>query len=337
MVLATAMLGLAGSLASELGTEFIPRLNEHSIVIATTRLASVSLPESVRYGTQIEKLLLENFREEIEHVWTRTGTAEVATDPMGWDQSDVFITLTPGRRMEARAPIRTSWRPRCKQLLAGLPGMQMLFTQPIEQRINEMIAGIRGDVGVKIFGDDFDRLTTYAREVADGVGKDSRGGDVGPTNWRGCRCCGSKSTKTPSRAMALRGATCLARCSRSARRAWARFAKGKGGFRWSCAWPSNIAATPKPWASCWCRRPAGPAAADRLAQIEQVETPSVDLPRLEQTADAGAVQRAAAATSARSSPRPRRNRRIAADMAHRATTLAGEGNSRKCNGPSAAD
>jgi cobalt-zinc-cadmium resistance protein CzcA len=165
MVLAGSMLAIAVLAGSELGTEFIPRLNEHSIVIATTRLASVSLPESVRYGTQIEKLLLENFREEIEHIWTRTGTAEVATDPMGWDQSDVFITLTPVEQWQ-HASNQDELTDKMQEVLAGLPGMQKLFTQPIEQRINEMIAGIRGDVGVKIFGDDFGRLTGYAQEVA---------------------------------------------------------------------------------------------------------------------------------------------------------------------------
>ena len=69
---------------------------------------------------------------------------------------------------------KTSWWPRCKPFLEDLPGMQLLFTQPIEQRVNEMIAGIRGDVGVKVFGDDFERLTQYAEEVA-GVLRTIRG------------------------------------------------------------------------------------------------------------------------------------------------------------------
>ena len=96
-----ALLAMAGILATELGTEFIPRLSEHAIVIATQRLASISLDEAVRHGTEIEKLLLEQFPDEIERIWTRHGTAEVATDPMGWDQGDVFITLTPVEQVEA--------------------------------------------------------------------------------------------------------------------------------------------------------------------------------------------------------------------------------------------
>jgi cobalt-zinc-cadmium resistance protein CzcA len=163
-VLATAALVVlnAGFLATRLGSEFMPRLREQAIVINTVRLAGVSLEESVRYGTQIEKLLLERYPSEIEHVWTRTGTAEVATDPMGLEVSDVFITLEP----------RDEWRAACTQdelvesmsrALEGMPGMRSIFTQPIEMRVNEMIAGIRSDVGIKLFGDDFDQL----REKAD--------------------------------------------------------------------------------------------------------------------------------------------------------------------------
>jgi len=173
LVLATVVLAATAALASQLGTEFIPRLSEHALVIATQRLADVSLEESVRYGTQIEKLLLANFPDEIDHIWTRTGRAEVATDPMGWDQSDVFITLKPLDRWK-QAATQDELVAKMQPILRELPGMQLLFTQPIEQRVNEMIAGIRGDVGVKIFGDDFEHLTGYAEEVA-GVLRGIRG------------------------------------------------------------------------------------------------------------------------------------------------------------------
>ena len=162
--LAIAVLASAAILAPELGTEFVPRLSEGSIVIGTQRLASVSLEESIRYGTQIEKLLLAHFPNEIQDIWTRTGTAEVATDPMGIDQSDVFITLQP-REAWRKAHTQDELVAQMKEVVNGLPGMTMLFTQPIEQRINEMIAGIKGDLGIKIFGDDFDRLTEYTEQV----------------------------------------------------------------------------------------------------------------------------------------------------------------------------
>jgi cobalt-zinc-cadmium resistance protein CzcA len=81
LVMAVAVIALAGVMATELGTEFIPRLSEQSIVINTVRLASVSLEESLRYSTRMEQILLREFPDEIKHVWSRTGTAEVATDP----------------------------------------------------------------------------------------------------------------------------------------------------------------------------------------------------------------------------------------------------------------
>ena len=165
VLLAVSILAGAVILGLQLGTEFIPRLSEGSIVIATQRLASISLEESVRYGTQLEKLLLENFPDEINHIWTRTGTAEVATDPMGLDQSDVFITLKP-RDQWQRARTQDELVAQMKKIVDGMPGMQMLFTQPIEQRINEMIAGIKGDLGIKVFGEDYDKLVAFTEQIA---------------------------------------------------------------------------------------------------------------------------------------------------------------------------
>lgn len=167
-VLIVAVLAVlnAGFVATRLGSEFVPRLREQAVVINTVRIAGVSLAESVRYGTQIEALLLKRYKDEIDHIWTRTGTAEVATDPMGLEVSDVFMTLKP----------RDEWRAASTQdelvasmsaTLEGMPGMRSVFTQPIEMRVNEMIAGIRSDVGIKLFGDDFDRL----REMAGQLGR----------------------------------------------------------------------------------------------------------------------------------------------------------------------
>jgi cobalt-zinc-cadmium resistance protein CzcA len=166
LVLASALLLVlnAGWLAGRLGTEFVPRLAEGAVVINTVRLASVSLDESVRYGTQIEKVLLEGFPDEIEHVWTRTGSAEVATDPMGIELSDVFVTLTP-REQWTRAGEQAELVEAMQEELSGLPGMNMVFTQPIEMRVNEMVAGVRSDLGIKVFGDDLVRMREIALQI----------------------------------------------------------------------------------------------------------------------------------------------------------------------------
>jgi cobalt-zinc-cadmium resistance protein CzcA len=158
----------AAFLASGLGSEFVPRLREGALVINTVRLAGVSVEESVRYGIQIERALLEKFPDEIERVWTRVGSAEITTDPMGVELSDVFITLTPRERWK-RASTQDELVAVMSEQLSTLPGMKMVFTQPIEMRVNEMVAGIRADVGVKLFGDDFELLRDKAREIENAV------------------------------------------------------------------------------------------------------------------------------------------------------------------------
>jgi cobalt-zinc-cadmium resistance protein CzcA len=164
LLVAGVLLLNAAFLATRLGSEFVPRLREGAIVINTVRLAGVSVDESVRYGTQIEKTLLQAFPDEIERVWTRTGTAEVATDPMGVELSDVFVTLKD-RKHWTRAKSQDELVRVMEARLSTMPGMRMVFTQPIEMRVNEMIAGIRADVGVKLFGDDFATLRTKSREI----------------------------------------------------------------------------------------------------------------------------------------------------------------------------
>ncbi|BCR04892.1 cation transporter [Desulfuromonas versatilis] len=178
-VLAIALCCLfgAGFLAARLGSEFVPRLMEGTIVINTVRLASVSLDESVRYGTHIERALLEKFPDEIERIWTRTGSAEVATDPMGLELSDIFLTLKP-RAQWTQAKTQGELVAAMEQALSALPGMKKIFTQPIEMRVNEMLAGIRSDVGIKLFGDDFDTLKEQARAIESVVNKIPGAADV---------------------------------------------------------------------------------------------------------------------------------------------------------------
>jgi len=166
LVVAVAILLVlnAGFLATRLGTAFVPRLSEGAVVINTVRLASISLDESVRYGTRIEQALMAAFPDEVAHIWSRTGSAEVATDPMGIELTDVFMTLTPRgdwTRADSQADLVTAM----EQELSVLPGMNMVFTQPIELRINEMVAGVRSDLGIKIFGDDLGRMREIALQI----------------------------------------------------------------------------------------------------------------------------------------------------------------------------
>jgi cobalt-zinc-cadmium resistance protein CzcA len=164
LVGAVLLLGNAAYLATRLGSEFVPELQEGSIVVNTVRLAGVSADETIRYGTELERLLLAEFPDEIERVWSRSGTAEVATDPMGLELTDVFVTLRPAERWR-RGRTQEEIVHAMERELSVMPGMRIAFLQPIEMRVNEMVAGVRSDVGVKIFGDDLALLKQKAREV----------------------------------------------------------------------------------------------------------------------------------------------------------------------------
>lgn len=164
LLLAVALLVVAGYRGSQMGGEFVPRLSEGAVTINTIRLAGVSIDESVRYNSRIEQVLLAEFPDEIEHVWSRIGTAEVATDPMGIELTDIFLTLKP-RDQWTKAQDQTGLVGGMEKIVSQFPGVNMVFTQPIEMRLNEMESGIRSDIGIKLFGDDFDELIRLSDEI----------------------------------------------------------------------------------------------------------------------------------------------------------------------------
>lgn len=153
-----------GLIAPNLGTEFVPRLSEGAVVINVVRLAGTNLEESMRYNTQMEKILKEKFPDEIAQVWSRIGTAEVATDPMGTELTDLFITLRP-REKWSRAETQEELTVLIQEELRDLPGPRLAMTQPIEMRMNEMISGVRSDVAAILYGDDLDLMVKKAAEV----------------------------------------------------------------------------------------------------------------------------------------------------------------------------
>ncbi|MEW5796166.1 MAG: CusA/CzcA family heavy metal efflux RND transporter [Candidatus Zixiibacteriota bacterium] len=166
-VLSTAVIMVAGGLLlfTRLGAEFVPRLSEGTVTINVIRLAGISLEQSSSGGETIERALLAAFPDEIDQIWSRTGTAELATDPMGLELTDVYATLKP-RSEWTRAGNQQELVALMDRELADLPGMNKVFTQPIEMRINELLAGIRTDVGIKLFGDDLDVLEEKAEQIA---------------------------------------------------------------------------------------------------------------------------------------------------------------------------
>ncbi|NNE01447.1 MAG: efflux RND transporter permease subunit, partial [Pirellulaceae bacterium] len=168
----TAVIGFAlcvlvvafGLIAPNLGSEFVPKLSEGALAINVVRLAGTDLDESIRYNSQMEKAILSEFPDEVEHVWSRIGSAEVATDPMGIELTDLFVTLTP-RSTWTKATTQAELTQKVQETLREMPGQRIAMTQPIEMRLNEMISGVRSDVAVKLFGDDFDVLVEKAEDI----------------------------------------------------------------------------------------------------------------------------------------------------------------------------
>jgi cobalt-zinc-cadmium resistance protein CzcA len=154
----------SGGLALRLGGEFLPRMGEGSLVASVVRLAGVSVDESIAYNTRLEKLLREEFPDEIKYVWSRIGSAEVATDPMGTELTDLFMALYPRDRW-TRAANQTELEKLVEKTMTGLPGIRTVLTQPIELRTNEMLSGIRADVGIKVYGEDFGNLVLLGGEI----------------------------------------------------------------------------------------------------------------------------------------------------------------------------
>jgi cobalt-zinc-cadmium resistance protein CzcA len=159
-----ALLG-ATVLVPTLGAEFIPRLDEGAIAMQAVRLPSVSLEESVRATDRIEEAVLEGFPDEVETVISRTGRAEIATDPMGVELSDIFLMLKPPDQWTRADSKEELVNAIAEKLRTELPGQNFMFSQPIELRTNELISGVRSDVAIQIYGEDLPTLERLANEI----------------------------------------------------------------------------------------------------------------------------------------------------------------------------
>lgn len=153
-----------GMIAPNLGSEFIPRLSEGSMTVNVVRLAGTDLSESNHMNSVMERIIIDKFPNEVRHVWSRVGTAEVATDPMGIELTDMYVTLHP-RSQWTRAKTQEELLGLIEKEVRPIPGQRVAFSQPIELRMNEMISGVRADLGIKLFGDDFTVLVAKAAEI----------------------------------------------------------------------------------------------------------------------------------------------------------------------------
>jgi len=178
---AGVLLALAIVAFLRMGTEFIPQLDEGAISIQMVRSNSVGIETSLEVQKRAERILLEEF-PEIRHVFSRIGTAEIATDPMGPNVADTYVLLNPPETWREINGIRATKDDLVEAMQTTLernvPGQFVLFSQPIQLRFNEIMAGARADIAVKIFGEDFETLENLAFAARDILRAVPGGGDV---------------------------------------------------------------------------------------------------------------------------------------------------------------
>jgi cobalt-zinc-cadmium resistance protein CzcA len=163
ILVATILVGLSVNLASKMGSEFIPQLNEGDVALHALRSIGTSLEQSIKMQEQLEQRL-KSF-PQVDKVFAKLGTPEVATDPMPPNVADTFVILKPRHEWPRPELSKEELLEQIEEAVKELPGNNYEFTQPIEMRFNELISGVRADLGIKVFGDDLEAIKQSAEAV----------------------------------------------------------------------------------------------------------------------------------------------------------------------------
>ena len=164
--IAVGLFLIAGLIFSRMGGEFIPELDEGDIAMQTFLRPGSSLQETVKREQEVERLLLQNFPDEIKTVCARIGVADIPTDPMGFDYTDSFIILEKDKSKWKKASTKEELIERMLEVLNTLPGLNFSFSQPVALRFNELLTGVREDIAVKVYGEDLDTLNVIGEKMA---------------------------------------------------------------------------------------------------------------------------------------------------------------------------
>ncbi|RZL04312.1 MAG: CusA/CzcA family heavy metal efflux RND transporter [Rubrivivax sp.] len=164
MSITAVSLALTALMVSRMGSEFIPSLDEHDIALHALRIPGTSLSQAVEMQAQLERTLTAF--PEVDKVFAKLGTADIATDPMPPNVADTFVMLKPRGQWPNPQRAKDELVEALQSAVAKVPGNNYEFTQPIQMRFNELISGVRSDVAVKVFGDDADTLNETAEQIA---------------------------------------------------------------------------------------------------------------------------------------------------------------------------
>ncbi|RMR20526.1 Cation efflux system protein, partial [Pseudomonas savastanoi pv. glycinea] len=175
--LALVLIVLSGFTASRMGSEFIPSLSEGDFALQALRVPGTSLTQSVDMQQRLEKAIIEKV-PEVQRVFARTGTAEIAADPMPPNISDSYVMLKPQSEWPDPDKSREALIADMQKAAASVPGSNYELSQPIQLRFNELVSGVRSDVAVKVFGDDMNVLNQTAAKIAATLQKVSGASEV---------------------------------------------------------------------------------------------------------------------------------------------------------------
>lgn len=177
MILSSLLLVGSVGLFTTLGGEFIPELNEGDFAVEVVLPTNASLSQSIHVNTEAQKLLMKQFPDEIKQVVSRIGASEIPTDPMGINACDLLIILKePSAWKKAHSP--EELEAKMDEALNAFPEVNFEFTQPIQMRFNELIAGVKSDIAIKIFGEDLGLLFEHATEASRYIRKIDGVGDI---------------------------------------------------------------------------------------------------------------------------------------------------------------
>jgi len=166
LTIGVGLSGFAVAIAAflSLGQVFLPQLDEGDLLIQALRIPATSVQQSQAMQGPIERMMAK--QPEVRFVFSKTGTAELASDPMPPNATDMFVILKPRKEWPDPSLSKADLIERIEKNLSRFPGNAYEITQPIQMRFNELIAGVRGDVAVKVFGDDFTAMTATAEKIA---------------------------------------------------------------------------------------------------------------------------------------------------------------------------
>ncbi|WP_438969741.1 efflux RND transporter permease subunit [Methylophaga sp.] len=182
--IALALLVITFVLFGQIGKTFMPVMDEGDLIVQLEKLPSITLEESVDMDLRVQEALIKNVAD-IDGIVARVGSDELGLDPMGLNETDMFMVLKP--RQKWVSPDKEALKQSIREVLEQFPGLNFGFTQPIEMRVSEMLTGVRGDLAIKLFGDDGEKLNKMAKDIVQVVSTISGAEDVITSQTQGAQ------------------------------------------------------------------------------------------------------------------------------------------------------